>query len=1778
MSSDVSREGLKSRAREYSPSTRRRLKRALLERFVHRTDREKLTNKGHTSVGKLANENGRNEGAPSQYGRKLASSDENRECAQQCDGKIAISENNRKEFSLHKYDENLAISDNQESVFRQFGGKLAISENNRKEFSFHKFAENLSASENIGKGIPQQSNGKFAINDNHRDKSYVQQTLGKLATTQTQHSRNLTTDKQSGEISFIQNTLGKLATTQTQHSGRNLATNQQGEKSGAVTDVNLAIRPRVNEALSQYFDASSRIFENSATKRCDKTSTPYPSHHHGKTTEFYDEKLANTHQMCGNLAHSQQFCGNLANYEQLCGNLANYLQRSGNLANSQQRSVNLANSHKISGNLANSEQLSGILAHSQQFCGSLANSNINRSSTTMQLHDVNLATQRFAKKISSTIRMYEMLASQKDDRPQLDKALGRNIAFCRGKDTEVSRPQPNEGLATDIVFQRGKHMSVLLHQTDEDLDADIAFPCGKRTEVPLPHPNHDGLATNSAFYRGNQMSVPKPHPNESLATNIVFHRGKLACGYNKESVRQQDKSTSTVELSSDRVLNPKRVERSTYIHHSEKSTNIQQYVSRSTSIRVDGLANMQHSDKSTNIQHCLDRSTNIQYGDKLANIQTVNKLKNTQQYPDNHLQLCPRKFDNTQVRDKTLKTIQIFNAKSVLQANEVISRTESWIERLFSSQEYDEVLEEVHLTGERLSINQLYASKNLSNNLLCTNEELFNNELYSSENLSNNQLSIDKTLSNNQVSNNELGADKKLSNNQLYTDEHLSNNQLYCSLKLSNNQVCTDKQSSSNQLNTSENTACNQPSMGEMSCCNQLSTNGKLSNNQLCSSVKLSNKQVCTDKQSSSNQLNTSENSACNQPSMGEMSCCNQLSTNGKLSNNQLCSSVKLSNKQVCTDKQSSSNQLNTSENSACNQPSMGEMSCCNQLSTNGKLSNNQLCSSVKLSNNQASVGEKSCSNQLSTNLELADNQLCSSEKLANNQLSTSEKLPTVFDQDEIVWNKRYRHEWDSIHWSHFYEEFCNTSSSSTSSERSCGSESDSEYATREDQLETESSERAAPNKSPNIGSITILSDTSLPPIEQSSTSLITGDSDLSSKKSRVRVVATICLDLCSYELVGRVARQCGMTVVDDKSLWDVLWSDPCIGPDTHRRMKRFQRTNHFPLIMELCRKNLLAKNLNQMKIQYPNDYNFFPQTWILPRDNREVHAFLTSKKATVIVKPDNGSNGLGISLIRNLRHLSQEQNRNYICQEYIANPFLIDGLKFDMRVYTLITSFDPMRIYVHKDGIVRFATVKYERPKQGNLTNKYMHLTNYSVNKHSISFIHDEEVGSKRKISTINQWFCRMGYDTDLVWSRIDDVIVKTVLSAHPNIKTMYNSVFPRHNYMTACFQLLGFDILLDDTLNPYVLEVNHSPSFYTDTEIDVEIKEQVLRDTFVLCNLNSSIKRKVLQEERLEAQRRLFKRPEREEDEEERQTCKEGQWAWERAHMGNFRLLYPCQDGDKYDSMCRAIESASYYKDTFSSNMRSMLGRAHRQDMDMRRDNQGVTPRPSKDTLDSIYGKKRRKPCDDVALMKKPSVRTNKTKVVKSVQTKRKVETPRDSYNRKDVENKAKQLKLPKVLVTDKPKSAIQVKVPKIAQKPAKKPVKPTRIPLKPANIPKPTSVPAKAANIPAKSTSISAKPTNNSAKPANIIFKLVTIPSKSDNPKPTKPTVTKGQRRSKAPPEANIDPVEEIHRLTEWKKRVTFVESMDIKRFIYFCFKKTNNLSDRDLLLHRYLEVKV
>ena len=77
----------------------------------------------------------------------------------------------------------------------------------------------------------------------------------------------------------------------------------------------------------------------------------------------------------------------------------------------------------------------------------------------------------------------------------------------------------------------------------------------------------------------------------------------------------------------------------------------------------------------------------------------------------------------------------------------------------------------------------------------------------------------------------------------------------------------------------------------------------------------------------------------------------------------------------------------------------------------------------------------------------------------------------------------------------------------------------------------------------------------------------------------------------------------------------------------------------------------------------------------------------------------------------------------NYVVQEYLENPYLIDGLKFDLRIYVLIKSVNPLKIFVYREGLARFATDPFEKPKKSNINNKCMHLTNYAINKKNPNF-----------------------------------------------------------------------------------------------------------------------------------------------------------------------------------------------------------------------------------------------------------------------------------------------------------------------------------------------------------------------------------------------------------------------------------------------------------------------
>uniref|UniRef100_A0A8C7E5T8 Tubulin tyrosine ligase like 11 n=1 Tax=Naja naja TaxID=35670 RepID=A0A8C7E5T8_NAJNA len=305
-------------------------------------------------------------------------------------------------------------------------------------------------------------------------------------------------------------------------------------------------------------------------------------------------------------------------------------------------------------------------------------------------------------------------------------------------------------------------------------------------------------------------------------------------------------------------------------------------------------------------------------------------------------------------------------------------------------------------------------------------------------------------------------------------------------------------------------------------------------------------------------------------------------------------------------------------------------------------------------------------------------------------------------------------------------------------------------------------------------------------------------------------------------------------------------------------------QVNKFPGMTEMARKVNLSRAMRTMQELFPEEYNFYPRSWILPE---EFTIFLTEVnlmkennprwKPTFIVKPDGGCQGDGIYLVKDpmeIRLMGNLQSRPAVVQEYMAKPFLIDKLKFDIRLYVLLRSLDPLEVHVAKDGLCRFCTEPYQEPALKNLHQVYMHLTNYSLNIHSGNFVHSDSgnTGSKRTFSSILGKLACGGVDIRKVWSDIISLVIKTVIAIVPELKVFHQSDIPTGKPGPSCFQILGFDILLMKNLKPILLEVNANPSMKIEHEqqvspgvthnipspVDEEVKVAVIRDTLRLVD----------------------------------------------------------------------------------------------------------------------------------------------------------------------------------------------------------------------------------------------------------------------------------------------------------------------------------------------------
>ena len=159
-------------------------------------------------------------------------------------------------------------------------------------------------------------------------------------------------------------------------------------------------------------------------------------------------------------------------------------------------------------------------------------------------------------------------------------------------------------------------------------------------------------------------------------------------------------------------------------------------------------------------------------------------------------------------------------------------------------------------------------------------------------------------------------------------------------------------------------------------------------------------------------------------------------------------------------------------------------------------------------------------------------------------------------------------------------------------------------------------------------------------------------------------------------------------------------------------------RMNKFPTTNPLTRKDLMSNNFRAMQKKFGKKYfAFMPETFNFPADARQLKMRIrkcnnNNNPALWICKPPRGSQGNGIILARDFKEIP-ERISNTIVERYITNPLLVRGLKFDLRIYLLITSIDPIKLYLYEDGLVRFATREFSLDKE-HLCDKFRHLTNY--------------------------------------------------------------------------------------------------------------------------------------------------------------------------------------------------------------------------------------------------------------------------------------------------------------------------------------------------------------------------------------------------------------------------------------------------------------------------------
>ncbi|EAX89347.1 Tubulin-tyrosine ligase family protein [Trichomonas vaginalis G3] len=292
------------------------------------------------------------------------------------------------------------------------------------------------------------------------------------------------------------------------------------------------------------------------------------------------------------------------------------------------------------------------------------------------------------------------------------------------------------------------------------------------------------------------------------------------------------------------------------------------------------------------------------------------------------------------------------------------------------------------------------------------------------------------------------------------------------------------------------------------------------------------------------------------------------------------------------------------------------------------------------------------------------------------------------------------------------------------------------------------------------------------------------------------------------------------------------------LNEESFKALKPWQKVNHFFSVDLIGRKDEFHQRMLELRDRIGNDETqFYQESYLLPDDFEKIMT-AWSTSPMWILKPRASSKGQNIE-IRDSKEQSYPPYP-YLVQKYLDRPFLILRRKFDIRFYTLVTGVEPLRIYIHRHGLGLFCTTKYD--KSAGVKDPRMHITNWEVNKDSKAFvrahgIEETEEDSKWSLPFFFNWLSKNGYNSDEIKKHMEYAAVKATIAGMDKVRESHIKVIKdRHQ----SFELLGIDMLLDENLNPYVVEINVSPGMSgTDSELDKWMKTEVLMDTYNMAKI---------------------------------------------------------------------------------------------------------------------------------------------------------------------------------------------------------------------------------------------------------------------------------------------------------------------------------------------------